>query len=90
MSVVMTLADRDRAVLDLEREWWLTHPTKQAAIADRLQCSAASYYSALRRLATSGDAYDYDPLVVRRLRRRADRLRRERIAGGAPAERQRR
>jgi len=68
-------------MLDLEGGWWLSAPTKERAIRHRLGCSPATYYAALRRLATSRDAYDYDPLVVLRLRRRQARRRRERFAG---------
>ncbi|MHB8246321.1 MAG: DUF3263 domain-containing protein [Acidimicrobiales bacterium] len=72
----MALTERQRLVLDLEREWWLHAPTKQAAIRQRLACSPTAYYAALRRLVSSPDALSYDPLVIKRLRRRRDEGRR--------------
>ncbi|HKH89058.1 MAG TPA: DUF3263 domain-containing protein [Acidimicrobiales bacterium] len=77
----MALSTREREILDLEREWWRTAPTKQVAIRDRLGCSPAAYYSVLRRLADSKDAFGYDPLVVQRVRRRLARERRARVTG---------
>ncbi len=82
----MALSDRDRRVLDLERDWWVSARTKQVAIADRLGCSPTAYYAALRRVVSDPDAYAYDPLVVKRLRRRASRRRRERWTGGTRIE----
>jgi hypothetical protein len=79
----MALNERERQVLDVEREWWLHAPTKEQAIRDRLGCSPAAYYAALRRLASSPEAFSYDPLVVTRLRRRRDQRRRARFAGGS-------
>jgi hypothetical protein len=77
----MALSTREREILDLEREWWRTAPTKQSAIRDRLGCSPAAYYAVLRRLADSKEAFGYDPLVVQRLRRRLARERRARVTG---------
>jgi hypothetical protein len=81
----MALSTRERAVLDLEREWWHLAPTKKQAIAERLGCSQAVYYSTLRRLVASQEAFRYSPLVVQRLRKRMARERRERFVGPAAA-----
>ncbi len=48
-----------------------------------------AYYGLLRRLATSPEAFAYDPLVVHRLRRRIVRQRRDRYEGGPSFERRR-
>ncbi|MGH9304029.1 MAG: DUF3263 domain-containing protein [Acidimicrobiales bacterium] len=77
----MALTRRERDALDLEREWWLSSPTKSQAIRQCLGCSPAAHYSMLRRLVSSREAFDYDPLVVTRLRRRMDRHRRRRLGG---------
>jgi hypothetical protein len=74
--VEMALSDRDRAVLDFERGWWLVPSAKGSAIRERLGLSPTRYYQVLRRLVDDHDAAAYDPLVVRRLRR-ARRLRRQ-------------
>jgi hypothetical protein len=79
----MALSSRERMILDVERDWWLSAPTKERAIRERLGCSPATFYAALRRLAASREAFEYDPLVVKRLERRLLRRRRARLSGGA-------
>jgi hypothetical protein len=71
----MTLTDRDRDVLDVERDWWLFSPSKRQAIHERLGLSPGAYYGVLRRLAGSPEAFAYDPLVVHRVQRRLVRRR---------------
>jgi hypothetical protein len=66
----MALTDRDRAILDLERTWWTLGVRKDEAIRDRLGLSAGRYRRVLDELIDRQEAVDYDPLVVRRLRRR--------------------
>lgn len=85
MSGEMELSQRDRQVIDLEREWWLESRPKQQVIRSRLSCSPASYYATLRRLVSSDEAFSYDPLVMQRLRRRRDDRRRGGSASPADA-----
>ncbi|MGA3214738.1 MAG: DUF3263 domain-containing protein [Acidimicrobiales bacterium] len=85
----MTLTDRERNVLDLERDWWLSSPSKRQAIHERLGLSPAAYYGVLRRLASSPEAFAYDPLVVHRVRRRIVRRRKDRYEGPAFERRRR-
>lgn len=84
----MALSDRDRAILDFEGSWWTQPGPKEVAIRDRLGLSPTRYYQVLNDLVESPDAIEYDPLVVRRLRRLRDRRRRARYegrsAGGPP------
>jgi hypothetical protein len=75
----MPLTERDKAILDFERHWWSEPGPKDAAIRDRFELSATRYYQILGELLESADAIDYDPLVVRRLRRLRDRRRRARF-----------
>ena len=77
----MTLTDRERNVLDVERDWWLSSPSKRQAIVERLGLTPGAYYGVLRRLAASQEAFEYDPLVVHRVRRRLVRSRRVRYEG---------
>jgi hypothetical protein len=86
----MTLTDRERDVLDVERDWWLSSPSKRQAIHERLGLSPAAYYGVLRRLAYSPEAFAYDPLVVHRVKSRLVRRRRDRYEGGPKLERRRR
>jgi hypothetical protein len=77
----MALSDRDRAILDFERSWWVQPGNKGAAIRDRFDLSTTRYYQLLRALSVAADAADYDPLVIRRLRRSQSRRRRARLEG---------
>jgi hypothetical protein len=79
------LTEHEKAVLDFERQWWTEGDPKDTAIRERLGMSATRYYQLLGVLTDAPEALDYDPLVVRRLRR----TRRERRAarfGGRPIE----
>jgi hypothetical protein len=84
----MDLTDRDRAILDFERSWWVQPGSKTDAIRTQLALSATRYYEVLGSLIDTTEAEAYDPLVVRRLRRvRSDRRRARyegRRAGGRP------
>ena len=68
-SSAMEFTNRDRAILDFERSWWTESGPKEAAIRERFELSGARYYQILNELLESDEAYEYDPLVVRRLRR---------------------
>jgi hypothetical protein len=87
----MALTERDKQVLDLERGWWQSPGTKEAAIRERLGISPTRYYAILAELSASADARAYDPLVVHRVRRLRARRRRARFegrqAGGGPSAR---
>ncbi len=75
------LSSRSRAILDFERTWWSEDGPKEVAIKQRFSLSSGRYYQLLNELLESADAMDYDPLVVRRLRRLRDRRRRARFEG---------
>lgn len=74
----MELTDRDKAILDFEGSWWAQSGPKEALIREKFELSATRYYQILNELLASDEAYEYDPLVVRRLRRLRDRRRRAR------------
>ncbi|MBU3701187.1 MAG: DUF3263 domain-containing protein [Acidimicrobiia bacterium] len=74
----MELTERDKAILDFERSWWHETGPKESLIQERFELSASRYYEILGRLLESPEAYEYDPLGVRRLRRLRDRRRRAR------------
>ncbi len=79
----MTLTDKERAVLDLERSWWVgveAPATKGEAIA-ALGLSRAQYYSLRDSAVERAEAEAYDPLVVRRVRRDKAARRRARFEG---------
>lgn len=83
----MALTDRERKVLDLERDWWVSSTSKREAIHERLGLSPGVYYGVLRRLADSPEAFAYDPLVIHRLRRRRVLRRTARYESGPELER---
>lgn len=64
------LTDRDRAVLDFEREWTGRRGGKARAIQAVFGFSATRYYQLLTGLVDQPAAHDHDPLLIRRLRRR--------------------
>ena len=65
----MPLSDRDRALLDFEAEWRRHVGAKEEAIRADLGLSPARYYQLLGRLIDTTDAQEYDPMLVKRLRR---------------------
>ena len=77
----MALTERDRAILDFERSWWSEPGPKETAIRERFELSPTRYYEMLNELLEEPEAMEYDPLVVRRLRRLRDRRRRQRFEG---------
>ncbi|MDF2509640.1 MAG: hypothetical protein K0Q52_3499 [Microbacterium sp.] len=66
------LTERDRAILALEVAWPRHSGAKEEIIRARLGMSAARYYQLLARLIESESALEYDPVLVRRLRRIRD------------------
>lgn len=79
--VAMALTDRDRAILDFERSWWTEAGPKDTAIRERFELSGTRYYQLLSEMLEDPEALDYDPLLIRRLRRVRDRRRRARVEG---------
>ena len=77
----MGLSERERAILDFERSWWLEPGRKRDAIKQRFGVSAARYRQLLLGLIDRPAAEEFDPLVVRRLRRARDTRRRARYEG---------
>jgi hypothetical protein len=83
----MALSDIERRVLDFERAWRHEPGTKQDAIRRSVGVSSSAYYAMLADLVTRDDALAYDPLVIRRLRRRNAARRREVFVPGASCRR---
>lgn len=70
------LSDRDRAILDLERQRWQYSGAKEQAIRNKFDLSATRYYQVVNALIDRQEALAFDPLLVKRLRRlRAQRQR---------------
>ena len=75
----MALTDRDRAIIEFERTWWSEESSKEVLIRENFDLSTTRYYEILGELIDSQEAYEFDPLVIRRLRRLRDRRRRARF-----------
>ena len=69
------LDDRDRSILDFEREWWQHPGAKEDAIRQTFGLSPARYYQILSKLMDSEQALAYDPMLVKRLHRVRDERR---------------
>jgi hypothetical protein len=63
------LSERDRAILDFERQWWRYAGAKENAIAELFAMSANRYYQILNSLIDLPEALAHDPMLVKRLRR---------------------
>jgi len=86
----MALSERDRAILDFEQSWWLEPGPKETAIRLMLQLSPTRYRELLNTLVDDDDALDYDPLLIRRLRKERERRRQARFdrrSAGEPPSR---
>jgi Protein of unknown function (DUF3263) len=77
----MGLTPHDEALLDFERECWTRPGRKEDEIRAQFSISPSSYYRALHALIERSDAAAYDPLTVRRVRKRREQGRRSRIEG---------
>ena len=78
---IVALDQRDRELLDFEREAWKLRMSKERAIRERFGFSAARYHQLLNRAIDRPAALGYDPMLVRRLHRIRDARRRKRVAG---------
>jgi len=64
-----TLSDRDRRILEFERQWWKYAGAKEQAIRDLFDMSGTRYYQILNGLIDTPEALEADPMLVKRLRR---------------------
>ena len=75
-EAVPGLGERDREILEFERQWWKYAGAKEQAVREKFDMSSTRYYQVLNGLIDRPEALEADPLLVRRLRRlRASRQR---------------
>ncbi len=74
------LAQRDLDILDFERTWWKHAGVKEQAIKERFEMSATRYYQVLNELLEQPAAMEYDPILVKRLKRLRVYRQRQRVA----------
>ena len=63
------LSERDREILNFERQWWKYAGAKEQAVREKFDMSSTRYYQVLNALIDRPEALVFDPLLVRRLRR---------------------
>lgn len=78
------LDERERAILDFERQWWKHAGAKEDAIRSEFSLSAARYYQVLGALIDRREALVYDPMLVKRLQRLRDARSAARAARSTP------
>lgn len=75
-AAAAALSERDRQILEFERQWWKYSGAKEQAIRDLFDMSATRYYQIVNGLIDTPEALAFDPMLVKRLRRmRASRQR---------------
>ena len=74
------LDPRSRAILDFERDWWKQPGPKERAIREGLGISPTRYHQLLNEIIDRPEALEFDPMLVRRLRRLREARRRKRFA----------
>jgi hypothetical protein len=91
VTEIGSLSDLEIAIIDFERAWWLERGTeaKRDAIRRCLQVRPATYWAVLDHLLDTPAAMAYDPLLVRRLRKRRDVRRHGHFVAEAAADRKR-
>jgi hypothetical protein len=67
-----SLTDQERAILDLEQQWWATAGGKESAIG-AMGLTPTRYYQLLNRLLATERALAYAASTVNRLRRVSSR-----------------
>lgn len=79
-SEALGLDERERGILDFERDAWRLQVAKERAIREAFGISATRYHQLLRRIVDRPEALAYDPMLVRRLRRLREVRRKRRTA----------
>jgi Protein of unknown function (DUF3263) len=74
------LSAQDKRILDFERSWWKHAGVKEQAIKDHFEMSATRYYQILNEVLEKTAALDYDPILVKRLKRLRVYRQRQRVA----------
>ena len=58
------LSDRDREILEFERQWWKYAGAKEQAVREKFDMSSTRYYQVLNSLIDRPEALGADPLLV--------------------------
>jgi hypothetical protein len=71
---------RECAILKFERRWWQYAGAKEQAVRELFDLSATRYYQVLNALIDKPQALEFDPMLVKRLRRLRTQRQRQRSA----------
>ena len=71
----MALTDEERAMLELERQWFAHRGAKEGVILDRFGMSPTRYYQRLFALVQTQAAMEHDPITCRRVLRLVEKRR---------------
>ncbi|MDO5697332.1 MAG: DUF3263 domain-containing protein [Dermatophilus congolensis] len=77
---VQGLGEAERALLAFERQWWRYEGSKEASIREQFGINSTRYYQRLNQLLDLPEAMEFDPLLVKRLRRQRESRARARSA----------
>jgi len=77
------LSDRDRGILEFERQWWKFAGAKEQAIRELFDMSTTRYYQVINTLIDTPEAMEFDPMLVKRLRRMRESRQQARSASRA-------
>jgi hypothetical protein len=80
MEEQQELTQTDHDILDFERTWWKHAGVKEQTIKERFDMSATKYYQVLNELLEQPAAMEYDPILVKRLKRLRVYRQRQRVA----------
>lgn len=75
------LSERDQAILEFERQWWKYAGAKEQAIRELFNMSSTKYYQLINSLIDTPEALEFDPMLVKRLRRMRSSRQQARTAG---------
>jgi len=74
------LTAREQEILGFERQWWKYAGAKEQAVRELFDMSSTRYYQVLNALIDRSDALEFDPMLVKRLRRMRQSRQRARSA----------
>lgn len=74
------LTARDQEIIAFERQWWKYAGNKETAIKELFDMSATRYYQVLNGLIDTTAALEFDPMLIKRLRRQRAQRQRARSA----------
>jgi len=67
---VPELDERSKQMLEVERLWWQYAGAKEARVRERFGITMTTYYQQINAMIDTEAALAYDPMLVKRLRKR--------------------